>query len=100
MLIGRKCSRSYRLRRGMHTIFLKCRCARLQPTALSDGTKSYGYDAENRVVSASNGAVLTYDPLGRLWQTADGAFGRTQFVYDGDALAVEYDGDTGAVRRR
>ena len=38
---------------------------------ISDGTNAYVYDAENRLVSASqNGAQLTYDPLGRLWQVS------------------------------
>lgn len=34
---------------------------------------------------------LAYDPLGRLWQVWSTA-GITQFVYDGDALVLEYDG--------
>jgi RHS repeat-associated protein len=67
----------------------------------SDGTNTYVYDAENRLVSTSSyGAALTYDPLGRLWQTASTTFGKTQFLYDGDQIAVEYDGDTGGMRRR
>lgn len=67
----------------------------------SDGSNSYVYDAENRLVSSSRyGVTLTYDPLGRLWQTASATFGRTQFLYDGDQLAVEYDGNTGTMRRR
>jgi RHS repeat-associated protein len=67
----------------------------------SDGTNTYVYDAENRLVSSSTyGATLSYDPLGRLWQTASTTFGKTQFLYDGDQIAVEYDGDTGGMRRR
>lgn len=57
---------------------------------ISDGTTSYGYDGENRLVSASTGVSLRYDPLGRLWQVSS-ASGTTQFQYDGDALVAEYD---------
>ena len=64
----------------------------------SDGTTSYVYDAENRLVSASSGATLAYDPMGRLWQVT-GAGGTRQLLYDGDELAVEYAG-SGAVSRR
>lgn len=55
-----------------------------------DGTSSYAYDAENRLVTG-NGATLTYDPLGRLFQV-NGPNGVTQFLYDGDKLAAEFDG--------
>jgi RHS repeat-associated protein len=57
----------------------------------SDGTNSYVYDAENRLVSRSGGIALAYDPNGRLWQVSGGAAGTTQFVYDGDELIAEYD---------
>ena len=69
---------------------------------VSDGTNSYGYDLHDRMTSASTsgGTTLSYDPLGRLWQVSSPAYGTTQFVYDGDHVAVEYDGDSGAVRRR
>jgi RHS repeat-associated protein len=58
-----------------------------------DGTNSYVYDAENRLVSASGGrsAALAYDPLGRLWQVT-GPSGVTRLTYDGDRLTEEYDG--------
>jgi RHS repeat-associated protein len=56
----------------------------------SDGTTGYVYDAENRLVSTSSGATLTYDPLGRLFQV-NGPSGVTQFLYDGDRLVAEYD---------
>jgi RHS repeat-associated protein len=67
----------------------------------SDGSNTYTYDAENRLVSSSlsGGTSITYDPLGRLWQTSSPSHGTTQFLYDGDKLAVEYDA-AGAVRRR
>jgi YD repeat-containing protein len=38
----------------------------------SDGVRTYGYDIENRLVSMSNGAALSYDPLGRLFQVTLG----------------------------
>ena len=57
---------------------------------VSDGTNSFVYDAENRMVSGSAATTLTYDPVGRLWQTVKGT-ANTRFLYDGDKLAVEYD---------
>jgi RHS repeat-associated protein len=65
----------------------------------SDGGTSYVYDAENRLVSASGGhtATLSYDPLGRLWQVGAPS-GTTRFIYDGDHIAIEYDG-AGALLR-
>ncbi|MEO7178778.1 MAG: hypothetical protein ABIW83_08030, partial [Allosphingosinicella sp.] len=53
---------------------------------------SYVYDVENRLVSATGAqtAELVYDPLGRLFQTSGGPAGVTQFVYDDDALILEY----------
>src|SRR3954466_15137820 len=60
---------------------------------MSDGSTSYVYDAENRLVSATgaHAATLSYDPMGRLWQVA-GASATTRFLYHGDHLAIEYDG--------
>src|SRR4051794_25468263 len=65
----------------------------------SDGANTFVYDAENRLVSTSGGhvATLAYDPLGRLWQVS-GSTGTTRFLYDGDRLAVEYDGAGTALR--
>ncbi|ATY32549.1 RHS repeat domain-containing protein [Sphingomonas psychrotolerans] len=65
----------------------------------SDGTLSFGYDIENRLISVSNGASLTYDPLGRLSQTSGTPVGTTQFLYDGDALAMEFDGSGNILKR-
>ena len=65
---------------------------------IADGSDSFVYDVENRLVSRSNGAVLTYDPLGRLWQVTLGS-ATTQFLYDGDALVAEYNA-AGAVTHR
>jgi RHS repeat-associated protein len=64
----------------------------------SDGTRTFTYDAENRLVAASGGVTLSYDPLGRLFQTG-GASGTTQFLYEGDELVAEYDGSNNLLRR-
>lgn len=63
---------------------------------ISDGTTTFTYDVENRMVSASGArnAQLAYDPLGRLFQ-----IGGTQLLYDGDELVAEYAG-AGALTRR
>jgi hypothetical protein len=82
----------------------------------SDGSTTYGYDVENRLLSATGAhtAALTYDPHGRLFQVtgpaatwggpAWGGFtwggpSQTQLLYDGDELVAEYDGG-GNLRRR
>lgn len=66
----------------------------------SDGGTSYVYDVENRLVSASGqtNAVLRYDPLGRLYETAASS-GTTRFLYDGDELVAEYNGSGQMLRR-
>jgi RHS repeat-associated protein len=61
-------------------------------------TRSYVYDVENRLVSSSTGAALSYDPLGRLFSVSSPST-YTRFLYDGDALVAEYDA-AGAVTRR
>jgi RHS repeat-associated protein len=73
---------------------------------ISDGTNTYTYDVENRLVSATAGAVattLTYDPSGRLFEAIKKTSGvtnsDTRFVYDGDALVLEYDAN-GTVTNR
>jgi RHS repeat-associated protein len=53
------------------------------------GAAGYGYDSENRLVSAPGGVTLGYDPLGRLYQVSDGTTTRL-FLYDGDHLFGEY----------
>ncbi|SER89982.1 RHS repeat-associated core domain-containing protein [Sphingobium sp. YR768] len=65
----------------------------------SDGSNAYLYDIENRLIGSSgaNNVTLTYDPMGRLFQTAGSA--TTRFLYDGDELVAEYDG-AGALQRR
>ena len=66
----------------------------LNGNLIGDGSRSFGYDAENRLTSVSGSAnlTLTYDPLGRLRQTAAGA--TTDFLYEGDRLIAEYNGST------
>ena len=56
-----------------------------------NGVTTYTYDVENRLVAASNGARLAYDPLGRLAETSSPSTGVTRFQYDGDRLVAEYD---------
>ena len=65
----------------------------------SDGSRTFSYDVENRLVGATGGLTLTYDPLGRLFRTSGGASGTTTYLYDGDALVGEYD-NGGAMTRR
>jgi YD repeat-containing protein len=68
-----------------------------------DGNWTYTYDIENRLVkavSASATVNLTYDPLGRLFQTDKGNTGTTtKFVYLGDALLLECDGNNTLLNR-
>lgn len=59
--------------------------------------RTLGYDAENRLTSAGS-VALRYDPLGRLYETAQGG-NITRFLYDGDDLVAEYDG-AGTMTRR
>lgn len=63
-----------------------------------DGSRTYVYDIENRLVGATGGVTLAYDPMGRLSQVT-GASGTTSFLWDGDALVAEYN-SSGAVTER
>jgi RHS repeat-associated protein len=65
----------------------------------SDGTIAYTYDAENRLLTSSTGTSLTYDPLGRLYESYKASTGTTRFLYDGDQLTAEYDGSGNMLRR-
>jgi len=59
----------------------------------SDGTNTFGYDAENKLTSATVGggaASLSYDPAGRLWHVVKGSTD-LRFFYDGDHMAAHYD---------
>jgi RHS repeat-associated protein len=65
----------------------------------TDGSSTYNYDVENRLVSvtgATNG-TLSYDPAGRLIQTSGSAV--ISFLYDGAHLAAEYDVSGNVLRR-
>lgn len=67
----------------------------------SDGSSTYLYDVENRLVKATGATSgdLLYDPLGRLFQTGGGSAGTTQFLHDGDELVAEY-ASSGALLER
>ncbi len=65
----------------------------------ASGSTAYTYDAENRLVVASNGVQLTWDPLGRLYETYSPTTGTTRFLYSGDELVAEYDGAGTMLRR-
>jgi RHS repeat-associated protein len=62
----------------------------------SDGPNSFAYDAENHMISATVGGVvstLSYDPLGRLWRVAN-ASSDNRYVYDGGDMVAVYSGAT------
>ncbi len=67
----------------------------------SDGSTTYTYDVENRLVGATGAktAGLRYDPLGRLYEITNGSGGITRLLYDGDALIGEFD-TTGTMLNR
>ena len=62
----------------------------LNGNTLNDGMNSYVWDARNRLVSAdNNGAVFSYDPLGRrVSKTVLSA--TTNFLYDGANAVQEF----------
>jgi RHS repeat-associated protein len=58
----------------------------------NDGTLGATYDMENHLVATTGTAsTLKYDPLGRLSEYTVGGT-TTRFIYDGDALVLEYVG--------
>jgi RHS repeat-associated protein len=63
----------------------------------SDGTNSYTYDVENRLITGSGGVALTYDPYGRLHKTTGSA--TTRMGYDGQDLIAEYNASGTLLRR-
>jgi RHS repeat-associated protein len=66
----------------------------------SDGTRTYVYDAENRLVSVTGDitSTLSYDPLGRLWRFTGPLSGDVRFLYDGDRMTQEYNGSGTQIR--
>jgi len=72
----------------------------LRGNLTSDGVRTFTYDSENHLLTESGGAGLTlsYDPLGRLYQTTSGG-ATTLFLYDGDRLVAEYSGSGTLLRR-
>ncbi|HWT32004.1 MAG TPA: RHS repeat-associated core domain-containing protein, partial [Propylenella sp.] len=73
-------------------------------------TDAYVYDVENRLVTRTETEATTptptvttttvrYDPLGRIHQFSPSSDGHTTFLYDGDALVLEYGGSGTVVRR-
>lgn len=63
----------------------------------SDGTNSYAYDIENRLITGPGGVILTYDPYGRLAKTTGTA--TTRMGYDGVDLIAEYNSGGTLLRR-
>lgn len=72
----------------------------LRGNLTSDGTRTFTYDVENRMLTAVSGGTtvtFTYDPVGRLKTTAVPT--TTTFLYDSDRLSAEYNGSGGVLRR-
>jgi len=65
----------------------------------SDGTATYGFDADNRLTSASGAATFKYDATGRLYEANATGIAATRFLYDGARLIAEYN-TSGALQRR
>jgi len=65
---------------------------------VSNGSDSYSYSAENRLLTGPGGAQFTYDPSGRLYQSSK-AGATTRLLYDGTDLIAEYNGANALVRR-
>ena len=72
----------------------------LRGNLTGDGTRSFTYDTENRLISVAGPvtAGLSYDPAGRLRQTTINGV-TTQFLYAGPDLIAEMD-SAGAILRR
>jgi RHS repeat-associated protein len=68
-----------------------------------DGTNTYTFDIENRLVKAVVGATTTnliYDPLGRLFETNQGTTATTtRFLTDGDAMLLEFNSSNAVTNR-
>ena len=66
----------------------------------SDGTRTFTYDVENRLLTATapTAVTLAYDPLGRL-QTSTASSATTTFLFDGAGMTAEYN-SVGSLLRR
>src|ERR1700753_1711488 len=67
-----------------------------------DGTTTYTYDAENRLLTANKtgvAATYVYDPLGRRGKKAGTGVTTTTFLDDGTDEVAEYDSSRTLVRR-
>lgn len=64
----------------------------------SSGTSTYGYNADNLMISAPGGVTMGWDPLGRMAQIASGS-GTTRFGYDGINMIAEYNASNTLTRR-
>jgi RHS repeat-associated protein len=67
----------------------------------SDGSRSLGYDYDNELTCVGSSCAtmsLAYDPAGRL-RTTTASSATENYVYDGDALVVEYDNSGNILRR-
>src|SRR5690606_23950013 len=64
----------------------------------NDGTNAYTYTAENLLKTGPGSAALTYDPLGRLYETVGGGT-TARFQYDGVDLIAEYNASNALQRR-
>jgi RHS repeat-associated protein len=67
----------------------------------TDGTRSFTFDAEDRLLTATGGGAsvtLTYDPEGRVARYSANSV-ETRFLYDGESLIAEYDSSGNLLRR-
>jgi RHS repeat-associated protein len=70
----------------------------------SDGTWTYAYDAENKLITAAAAskavsAAYAYDPLGRRTEKYGPGVSTTLFLNDGSDEIAEYDGNGNVLRR-
>ena len=65
----------------------------------TDTSTTYNYDIENHLINAAglHNATLIYDPLGRLYEVSSS--GTETFLYDGDRITSEYDGNGNLTNR-
>ncbi len=65
-----------------------------------DGTYTYGYDAENRLISVDSGSTASYGYDYQHRRTSKTVTaGTTYCVYDGDQVIAEYDGSDNLLRK-